>query len=133
MDFEDKVKITIYSIIAILLIGIFMVGPQLRKEYKIWENEANYAVQKADDSTNYHTLKEIEDTCRAMIATYTSDKLMYEQYKDSEKTEEQNWAAAAKMRANRTASTYNQYILKNSYVFEGNVPKDVMEALSYLE
>lgn len=33
------------------------------------------------------------------------------------------------MRANRTAATYNEYILKNSYVWKGNVPDDIRAQL----
>lgn len=47
-----------------------------------------------------------------MISSYNSDKLIYEQYKDSDDEEKQNWAEQAKMRANKTANTYNNYILK---------------------
>ena len=90
-------------------------------------------VQKADDSTNYETLKQVEDTCRSMIASYEADRLTYEQYKNSEDDEQQSWAEQAKMRANRTASTYNNYILENSYVWSGNVPNDIDSELDYLE
>lgn len=92
-----------------------------------------HAVQKADDDTNYKTLKKVEDTCRSMIASYNSDRLTYEQYKDSDNEEKQSWAEQAKMRANKTAATYNEYILKNSYVWENNVPKDIYMNLQYLE
>ena len=91
-----------------------------------------YAVQKADDATNYETIKEVEDTCRAMIASYNSDKLIYQNYKNSEVAEEKSWANNAKIRANQTASTYNNYILKNSYVWRGNVPSDIYMTLEYL-
>ena len=47
--------------------------------------------------------------------------------------EKQSWAEQAKMRANRTASTYNNYILENSYVWSGNVPNDIDSELDYLE
>ena len=90
-------------------------------------------VQKADDATNYETLKQVEDTCRSMIASYEADRLTYEQYKNSEDDEQQSWAEQAKMRANRTASTYNNYILENSYVWSGNVPNDIDSELDYLE
>lgn len=90
-------------------------------------------VQKADDATNYETLKQVEDTCRSMIASYEADRLTYEQYKNSEDGEQQSWAEQAKMRANRTASTYNNYILENSYVWSGNVPNDIDSELDYLE
>lgn len=92
-----------------------------------------HAVQKADDATNYETRKQVEDTCRAMISSYNADKLTYELYKNSENEEKQGWAEQAKMRANKTASTYNNYILKNSYVWEGNVPADIKGTLPFIE
>lgn len=91
------------------------------------------AVQKADDATNYHTKKEVEDTCRSMVASYEADRLTYEQYKDSDDEEKQGWAEQAKMRANKTAATYNNFILENSYVWSGNVPNDIRRELLYLE
>ena len=90
-------------------------------------------VQKADDATNYETLKQVEDTCRSMIASYEADRFTYEQYKNSEDDEQRSWAEQAKIRANRTASTYNNYILENSYVWSGNVPNDIDSELDYLE
>lgn len=68
-----------------------------------------------------------------MIASYNSDKLTYEQYKDSDNSEKQSWAEQAKMRANKTASTYNNYILKNNYVWKNDVPFDIYSTLNYLE
>ena len=47
-------------------------------------NQVEYVDQKIDDATNYETRKTVEDSCRAMIASYEADKLTYEQYKDSE-------------------------------------------------
>lgn len=95
-------------------------------------NKYNYAIQKLDASTKYETIKKVEDTCRAMISSYTSDKLTYDQYKDSDNTEKQSWAEQAKMRANKTASTYNNYILQNSFVWEDNVPNDIDIELAYI-
>ena len=86
----------------------------------MWNNWF-HAVQKVDDDTNYKTLKKVEDTCRSMIASYEADKLTYEQYKDSDNEEKQSWAEQAKMRANKTASSYNNYILKNSYVWNSKL------------
>lgn len=97
----------------------------------MWNNWF-FAVQKADDATNYATRKEVEDTCRAMMASYTSDKLTYEQYKDSDSEEKQSWAEQARMRANKTAASYNEYVLKNSFVWGGNVPSDILTTLPYL-
>ena len=88
-------------------------------------NGYEHSLKSANDDTNYETRKKVEDTCRAMIASYNSDKLTYEQYKDSDNTEKQSWAEQAKMRANKTASSYNNYILKNNYVWKNDVPNDI--------
>ena len=96
-------------------------------------NKVDYIDQKIDDATSYETKKKVEDTCRAMISSYESDKLTYEQYKDSENEEKQSWAEQAKMRANKTASSYNNYILENSFVWKGNIPADIMDQLEFVE
>lgn len=88
-------------------------------------------VQKADDATNYETRRKVEDTCRSMIASYQSDRLVYEQYNGGSE-EQQSWADQAKMRANKTAVTYNEYVLKNSYVWAGNIPSDIDHELEIL-
>ena len=92
-----------------------------------------HKVQEADDETNYHTKKKVEDTCRSMIVSYNADKLTYEQYKDNPNEEKQSWGEQAKLRANKTAVSYNEYILKNSYVWENNIPKDIEKELQILE
>lgn len=99
---------------------------------RMW-NEHLYDLNKVDEETRYETIKEVEDTCRTMIASYQSDKLTYEQYKDSDNEEKQSWAEQAKMRANKTAITYNEFILKNSFVWDGNVPSDIDQSLPIIE
>lgn len=91
------------------------------------------SIQKVDDATNYETRKNVEDSCRAMVSSYEADKLTWEQYKDSENTEQRSWADQAKMRANRTAANYNNYILKNSYLWSGNIPDDILLELNLIE
>jgi len=118
---------------AILTVALIFVAIAAGPSIKALKNRYNYAVQKADDATNYKTLKEVEDTCRAMIASYEADQLMFEQYKDSNNEEKQSWAEQAKMRANRTAAQYNEYIRKNSFVWADNVPDDIDERLEYVE
>lgn len=43
------------------------------------------------------------------------------------------WAAQAKMRANKTASSYNNYILQNNFVWKDNIPKDIRTTLDIIE
>lgn len=96
-------------------------------------NQMVHEIKKTDDATRYSTRKKVEDTCRATIVSYQSDRLTWEQYKDSDSKEQRGWADAAKIRANKAAVTYNEYFLKNSYVFEGNVPGDILETLPLIE
>lgn len=95
-------------------------------------NKVEFIDRKIDDATNYETIKRVEDTCRAMIASYEADKLTYEQYRDADNDEKQSWAEQAKMRANNTAATYNNYMLENSFVWRGNIPADIHGKLDYL-
>lgn len=118
--------IIVVGVLALLI--VFAITPSGRYLWNKWFHK----VQTVDDFTNYETIKHVEDTCRAMIASYKSDRLTYEQYKDSTDSEKISWAEQAKMRANKTATTYNEYILKNSYVWEGNIPKDIEEKLEII-
>jgi len=123
------VKNILAAVLAgVLLVLVFAAGPAIRA----FRNRYDYAVQKADDATNYRTLKEVEDTCRAMIASYEADKLTFEQYDGSDSAEKQSWADQARMRANRTAANYNEYIRKNSFVWADAVPADIDEKLDYI-
>lgn len=123
---------SLITIIVLALIGVVIFFTATPTGRGMWNNYQN-TLQKVDDDTTYETRKEVEDTCRSMIASYNSDKLVYEQYKDSESELERSWASAAKVRANQTASSYNNYILKNSYVWKNNVPSDIYMTLPYLE
>lgn len=121
----------ICAIVSIVLLSIISMS--------IWVNTTHTgkatwnlwfgSIQKVDDATSYETRKEVEDSCRAMVSSYEADKLTWEQYKDSENDEQRSWADQAKMRANRTAANYNNYILKNSYVWSGNIPEDILSEL----
>lgn len=119
---KGGIFLTVLACVLVIGLPIFFGATPAGKT--MWNNWF-HAVQKADDDTNYKTRKKVEDTCRSMIASYNTDKLTYEQYKDSDNEEKQSWAEQAKMRANKTAVSYNEYILKNSYVWENNVPSDI--------
>lgn len=123
--------------IIILIIGsivCLIIGSTGLRWFDTWfTNKTTYIDKKIDDATNYDTIKKVEDTCRSMISSYKTDKATYQQYKDSDNSEKQSWAEQAKMRANKTANTYNEYILKNSFVWKGNVPDDIEQKLPTIE
>ena len=128
---ENKMAMVFSAIvISILLIVIgYNFAPGIRETV----NKNQTAVQIIDDQTRSETLKKVEDTCRAMISSYESDILTWKQYKDSESETERTWAAQAKMRANKTASSYNNYILQNNFVWKDNIPEDIHTTLDIIE
>lgn len=113
----------ISGIIGLLVVILLMSGLGL------FNQKVNYIYQKSIDNVSYERLKKVEDTARAMIATYKSDKLTYEAYKNTD-TE---LATQAKIRTNRTAVAYNEYILKNSFQWKGNIPNDIYNQLEIIE
>lgn len=122
-----------WSKIIVVFLCVCIVSGVIYLPFHYLNNKVDYTNKKIDEATLYDTLKQVEDTCRAMIASYQSDFLIWTQYKDSTNEEKQGWAEMAKMRANRTAATYNEYIRKNSFVWEQNVPADIDEKLDYIE
>lgn len=129
MSEASKIIVAVACAILIVAMLFFTFVPSGRAIL----NNYWHTMHKVDDATLYQTRKKVEDSCRAMISSYTSDILTYEQYKDSADTEKQGWAEQAKMRANKTAASYNEYVLKNSYVWEGNVPNDIRKQLDYIK
>ena len=128
MSKAGTIIVTIISVILIVAIIFFGFTPGGRS---VW-NSYTHSLEKADEN-QYETKKQVEDTARSMIASYKSDVATYEQYKESDNEEKQSWAEQAKMRANRTANSYNEYILKNSYVWEDNIPSDIDYSLPIVE
>lgn len=124
-----KVVGIIVATILVVATLFFTCVPAGRAMWNNWWHD----VEKVDDKTSYENRKKVEDTCRAMMASYEADRLVYEQYKNSDNEEKQSWAEQAKMRANKTASSYNNYVRKNSYVWDGNVPSDIDYSLPYIE
>ena len=64
---------------------------------------------------------------------YENIKYAAAQYKDSADKTQAELANNAKIRANNTANTYNNYILKNSYVWKDNIPSDIKTKLDYIK
>lgn len=127
----SKAGTIIVTIISVILIGAIIFFGFTPGGRSVW-NSYTHSLEKADEN-QYETKKQVEDTARSMIASYKSDVATYEQYKDSDNEEKQSWAEQAKMRANRTANSYSEYILKNSYVWEDNIPSDIDYSLPIVE
>lgn len=127
----NKAGTIIVAIISVILIGAIIFFGFTPGGRSVW-NSYTHSLEKADEN-QYETKKQVEDTARSMIASYKSDVATCEQYKDSDNEEKQSWAEQAKMRANRTANSYSEYILKNSYVWEDNIPSDIDYSLPIVE
>ena len=127
----SKAGTIIVTIISVILIGAIIFFGFTPGGRSVW-NSYTHSLEKADEN-QYETKKQVEDTARSMIASYKSDVATYEQYKDSDNEEKQSWAEQAKMRANRTATSYTEYILNNSYVWEDNIPSDIDYSLPIVE
>lgn len=120
-----------YALGAITIILVLVFGAQYAN--RVFVNRFDYTMHKVDDRTRYETIKRVEDEARTMVASYNTDKMRYEDYKTSDNAEHRSWGEQAKMRANQTAATYNEFILKNSFVFDGNIPKDIRNPLPILD
>lgn len=120
----------IYLVVCVFVfVALWAFSPQIKGLL----NQKDYEVQKVNEQTSYKLRKEVEDTARSMVSSYKTDRLAYEQYKDSDNDEHKSWANSYKQRANSTATKYNEYILKNSYVWSGNVPSDIEVELEVLQ
>lgn len=131
MNDNGTLKVLIISItvgLVCLMLGLMFV-PSVRAAFNINQ----YQMHKVDDSTRYATRKRVEDEARSLVASYNNDKLRYEQYKTSTDKTQLEWAEQAKMRANQSATIFNEFILKNSFVFEGNIPADINYQLQLLK
>lgn len=132
-EIRTTIRIATLAIFLIVLLMITVICStgcvSMTGRYHTWRND----VMQTADRTRYETRKQIEDTCRATIVSYESDKLIWEQYKDSVDSEQRGWAESAKIRANKAALTYNEYFLKNNYVFEDNVPPDIQTELPIIK
>ena len=117
----------------VLLVLVLLVVSFLTKPWSVFiQNKYEGLIKEVDSATNWDTLHEVEDSCRAMMSNYQADVLTYQQYCNSEVVEHRSWAEQARMRANRTAAQYNEYILKNNYVWKYGIPNDIEHELPYI-
>lgn len=116
------------TIITVVAVFLFLVVATAAGR-TIWNNYWS-DVQQADVNTSYETQKKVEDTARAYISSYNSDVDIYNAYCNSEDENLRAYAESAKMRAIRTANSYNDYLQKNSYVWRDNMPRDLPSTLS---
>ena len=75
----SKVGTIIVAIISVILIGAIIFFGFTPGGRSVW-NSYTHSLEKADEN-QYETKKQVEDTARAMIASYKSDVATYEQYK----------------------------------------------------
>lgn len=125
-------KLFIFLIVlGLLAVGgvIFFTSTSTGQE--IWNNWQT-SIQESKEKSELERKKKVEDTCRSMIASYKKDVITYEGFKDNDDEFYRSIAMEARIRANQTASTYNEYILKNSYVWKDNAPSDIASELEYI-
>lgn len=101
-------------------------------------NEYGFMMERVDEEIDYDNRKMVEDTARSMIATHDAAFMEYETYRTfcEKETYDENKcerALSARTSANKTASTYNNYMLKNKYLFKGNMPFDIFYELPFIE
>ena len=130
---NSKDSIWKYVAIGIMVIAVAVLFVVFAPNIRAGFNKLEHDIQKADDATNYETLKKVEDTCRAYIASYEADKITYETLKNETDEVSIETARSAKIRANRTAATYNTYYLENKYVWKDNIPSDIRYELPIIE
>ena len=123
---EDVMKkIGMVAIAIVLSAVLFFGGSFLGLWGHSFSNYLGWRHNKIDEATRYETIKKVEDTARSMIASYKADKVTYETFKDDKDPYNKSLADNARIRANKTAVLYNEYYLKNSFVWSNNIPADI--------
>ena len=122
------------ALLLVLFLGAYTFIPSVR-----WAvNEYVFMMERVDEETDYGNRKQVEDTARSMISNYEFAVGEYETYKvfcetaqyDKDRCQR---ALDSKTSANKTASTYNNYLLKNKFLFKGNMPADIYYALETIK
>ena len=114
-------------LITMLIVGVLYFGltPTGRS---VW-NQYRTTMHKVDDRITDEQRMQVENMCYSMMTYWDLDALAYTQYKDIDPER----AEVAKSSANRMADRYNEYIFKNGYVFQGNMPNDIYAVSARIE
>lgn len=115
--------------LLLIFFGMLLTSCNPIKTINSWFNKVDYELEKQNDSQRYNKKKQVEDTARAMISSYESDILTYL----TMLKENKQIALQAKIRANNTAVQYNEYILKNNYLWKENIPEDIKTKLEIIQ
>ena len=121
-----KIAATAVLTLAVVMVGAALLLYRYTAAGRAGWNTHMREVRHADDSTRYATLKYVEDTCRALQASYYSDLDAWRVYEDSG---QRDLAAQLLIRVNRTAAVYNEYVLKNGFVWKNGIPEDIKQQL----
>lgn len=125
------------GIIALTLLVAFALAitfiPSARQAF----NEYAFGMKRIDQETDYTNRKMVEDSARSMIANYEFAKAETASYASFCATATYDKARCqrsldAKASANKTASNYNNYILKNRYLWKNNLPSDIFLELAMI-
>lgn len=116
-------------VIILIFCGLLLTACNPFKGINGWFNRVDYELEKQNDEQRYDRLKRVEDTARSMIVSYESDKQTYLTYLNENK----EISLQAKIRANNTAIQYNEFILKNNYLWKDNIPEDIRNRLEIIE
>ena len=85
--------------------------------------------QKTDDRITEADRKEVEETCRKMIAAWEEDAASYKENIDIDAGKAEEF----RMSANATAADYNKYMQTHAVVFNGTLPEDIYAAIEPIE
>lgn len=119
-----------YSALIIIIIAALVVTGLLLHYFT---HILDFTHKKIDEKALYENLKKVEDTARSMISSYNGDLVTYEQYKDSNDPYKKELSDTALTRLNRTAVQYNEFFLKNSFLWKDNIPNDIKTELPIIK
>ena len=119
----NKVFVLVVVFILVVIIGVVVYFGLIPSGIEKW-NGFRYK-----DTITAEMKKEVENTCLSMIASWETDAQTYKENKGIDETV----ANEARMSANKTAESYNDYILKNGYVFGETLPEGVYAVIEPIE